>query len=226
VISVPTDAPRGRVEPSRRSRRVVVVAPHPDDEVLGTGLLLARLAKVGLPTTFVAVTDGEGAYADQDPDHLAALRRAEQAAALRLLGHGRSPVVRLGLPDGRVGDHLDALTSLLTSIVDAETLLVAPSSHDWHPDHVACGAGARATAATTGCERWSSLFWAHHYPESLAASRPALFELRGSRHEQAARARALECHRSQFERRSGTPILDRDLVEHLTRPVETFVDEP
>ncbi|WP_234009984.1 PIG-L family deacetylase, partial [Streptomyces sp. SA3_actF] len=41
---------------------VVVVAAHPDDEVLGAGGALALLAAAGNPLTVVTVTDGEGSH--------------------------------------------------------------------------------------------------------------------------------------------------------------------
>ena len=41
----------------------VVVAPHPDDETLAAGGLIAALTSRGIPVTVVAVTDGEHAYA-------------------------------------------------------------------------------------------------------------------------------------------------------------------
>ncbi|MYS00504.1 MULTISPECIES: PIG-L family deacetylase, partial [unclassified Streptomyces] len=42
--------------------RVVVVAAHPDDEVLGLGGTIARLAAAGHGLTVVSVTDGEGSH--------------------------------------------------------------------------------------------------------------------------------------------------------------------
>ena len=41
-------------------RRAVIVAPHPDDEVLACGGLLQMLAAQGSPMVLVAVTDGTG----------------------------------------------------------------------------------------------------------------------------------------------------------------------
>jgi LmbE family N-acetylglucosaminyl deacetylase len=50
-------------------RHALVVAPHPDDETLGTGGLIAALRSRGIEVTVVAVTDGENAYPDDvEPD--------------------------------------------------------------------------------------------------------------------------------------------------------------
>ena len=90
--------------PSTRPRRLVVVAPHPDDEVLGAGGLLQYMAAVGVETLVVAVTDGEAFYpgaAAQGYD-LPAMRAAESQVALERLGCGTTPIQRLGFPDGAV----------------------------------------------------------------------------------------------------------------------------
>jgi len=65
---------------------LLVVAPHPDDEVLGAGGLLALAGG-----EVVAVTDGEASHPRSDavdPADLVAARRAETAVALGLLGRG------------------------------------------------------------------------------------------------------------------------------------------
>ncbi|WP_338337804.1 PIG-L family deacetylase, partial [Xanthomonas citri] len=46
--------------------RVVVVSPHPDDEVLGCGGLLAMAIASGRQALIVSVTDGEAAYPQDD----------------------------------------------------------------------------------------------------------------------------------------------------------------
>ncbi len=40
--------------------RAVIVAPHPDDEILGCGGLLHLLGELGRRLALVAVTDGDG----------------------------------------------------------------------------------------------------------------------------------------------------------------------
>jgi len=78
---------------------VVVVAAHPDDEVLGTGGTMAILAAAGARLRLIAVTDGEGSHPGSDPAVIGSLRIAESAAALDLLGAREAEVIRLRLPD-------------------------------------------------------------------------------------------------------------------------------
>ena len=78
----------------RSGGHVVVVSPHPDDETLGVGGLLAELLARGWSVCVVAVTDGEAAHGRQVPSaarRLARRRRAEQEAALRQAAAERGP---------------------------------------------------------------------------------------------------------------------------------------
>src|SRR5690606_26752164 len=87
--------------------RAVVVAPHPDDEVLGCGMAMRWLSEQGCAVTIVACTDGEGSHPQSTavtPDVLRRIRADERARALELL-EVAPDVIRLGLPDGGLGGH-------------------------------------------------------------------------------------------------------------------------
>ena len=210
-----------------RVDRLVVVVPHPDDEALATGLLLAHAAELGLPTVIIAVTDGDGAYPTVDGTALARIRRREQATAVAALGHAPLAVRRPGVRDGAVSGEIDRIAAGIRSELTATTLLVAPSIHDWHPDHQACGLAAQRVAGAA-LHHWSSLFWAHHHPDALLTTSPRLVELAADEVTYQRRACAIECHRSQFEppRTESEPVLRPDLISHLRIPVEWYVEEP
>ncbi len=67
------------------ARRILAVQPHPDDNEIGAGATLARLADLGAQIRYVTVTDGRMGTADlkTPPDELAARRddEADRAAA-------------------------------------------------------------------------------------------------------------------------------------------------
>ncbi len=208
--------------------RLVVVAPHPDDEVLACGLLLAHAAELGLDVRVIAVTDGEAAYPDRDPFALAAVRRQEQRSAIEAVGLSPDVVHRLALPDGAVHDHVANVADAIRAHRgdrNQRTMLVAPSIHDWHPDHEACGRAARSVAAEWRGPFWSSLFWAHQHPAPLLASTTSLLRIDGDPVHHDARARAVGCHRSQFSRDRGEPVLTERDIRHLAAPCEFYVGE-
>ena len=83
------------------SAAVLVVAPHPDDETLGAGGLIAAAADAGLPVHVVLVSLGEGSHPDSPtttPDELARRRAAEFRDALAAL-HPDVTASSLGVPD-------------------------------------------------------------------------------------------------------------------------------
>jgi LmbE family N-acetylglucosaminyl deacetylase len=91
-----------RVARIHTCRRVLVVAPHPDDESLGCGGLIATLAWKGAAFRFVFVTDGGASHRHSQSwprPRLAARREAEATEALRRLGVGAETRLFLGLAD-------------------------------------------------------------------------------------------------------------------------------
>jgi LmbE family N-acetylglucosaminyl deacetylase len=143
--------------------RVVVVAPHPDDEVLGVGGTLAVWAAAGTEVAVVAVTDGEGSHPGSPtttPAALAARRAEERRDALAVLGV-EPAVARLRLPDSAVaaGDVADALGDLLR----AGDTVVVPVDGDGHPDHDAVAVGGARAAADAGVACWRYPVWLWHW---------------------------------------------------------------
>lgn len=126
-------------------RRVVVFAPHPDDEVLGCGGALADLIERGARVDVVLVTDGAAAARDAEERPLIASRRLEESRrALDALGGGT--LHEGGFPDRGLAEKLGEVEDLLARwLVDAvPDLVFVPSPVETHPDH-------RAVAAALFC---------------------------------------------------------------------------
>lgn len=139
----------------RPGARLMVLAPHPDDESLAAGGLIQRALARRVPVSVVFITDGENnPWPQRGLEHRiwigrrqraawGARRRAEADAALRALGGGVIDVHRLGWPDGGVTwkllDDTAALRESLQSLIAqmAPTVLVLPDLVDRHPDHSA-----------------------------------------------------------------------------------------
>lgn len=127
---------------------VVVLAPHPDDESLGCGALLAACFNAGRPAHVVLLTDGSASHPGSGSwpaQRLAQQRRAEATEAICRLGGSVGNVTFLGLADGAVpSEGADARAAVaeirrICIATDAATLL-STGPADAHADH-------RATAA-------------------------------------------------------------------------------
>ncbi len=102
----PPPPPPGRTE-EVRARSALVLAPHHDDEVLGCGGLVAELADAGAAVRVLFLSDGGGDAEGDDRRAYVARRRAEARAAAKVLGI--AGIDELGLPDGRLEQHLEAI---------------------------------------------------------------------------------------------------------------------
>lgn len=119
------------------AERVLVLAPHADDEVFGCGGSLALLAAQGAKVRTVIVSQGDQATT----------RQAESAAAAAILGYPTPE--HWNFVDRGLEDTLPALTARVAAVLDEmrPTLLFAPSPWEMHPDHRAvCDAALQAAA--------------------------------------------------------------------------------
>ncbi|MFD6693680.1 PIG-L deacetylase family protein [Micromonospora sp. L5] len=130
-------------------RRVLVLAPHADDEVLGCGGLLARLRdeNAAVRVLFMSVDGMHHAGLDRRAGF--AERVAEIEAVRGILGFEYS----IAYPDKDMCERLDTvprreLVDLIQSAADEfePDLLLLPSGHDYDQDHVATFAAGFAAA--------------------------------------------------------------------------------
>jgi LmbE family N-acetylglucosaminyl deacetylase len=126
------------------ARRVLVVAPHPDDETLGCGGLIARLVASGSVVHTVFLTDGGASHRASRtwPRHrLAALREHEASEALAALSAGDSPRTFLRLSDAAMPpegstEWLAARDTFADIVANLQPdLAILPWRRDPHCDH-------------------------------------------------------------------------------------------
>ncbi len=107
----------------KSSDRILIFAPHPDDESLGTGGLIARAVEKNATVKVVMVTDGSRSHTHTifnqfrastnltENVSLPELRHNETLKALKNLGLNESNIIFLGYPDGGLrailNDHWD-----------------------------------------------------------------------------------------------------------------------
>ncbi|PFG68510.1 LmbE family N-acetylglucosaminyl deacetylase [Propionibacteriaceae bacterium ES.041] len=209
-------------------RRVVVVAPHPDDEILGVGGLLHLLARSGVPVTVLAVTDGTAAPAPAgwSAQELGVRRSAESERACALLG--LPAPLRLGLQDGAVTADEAVLVELIAGHLDQQTICLSTWPQDGHPDHDACGRAAARAAAGVGARLLSYPVWWWHWgrPDDPTGPRPAARRVALPADLQQLKAEAVAAFTSQLEPPGPgrDPVLPRPVLDRLVTAEEVLIE--
>ena len=214
----------------------LVLAPHPDDESLGCGGLIARAVASGRSPLVVVLTDGAGSHPGSvayPGARLAALREAETLAAVGALGLGAERVVFLREADTRAphgGVALDVVAGRVGALVERHgcTAVLASWAHDPHCDHLAADRVARAVAARCGVAHWAYPVWGWTLAEDAAVPGG---EVVGGRLDvgtyAGAKARAVAAHRSQHGLVVGDDpggfVLPRGLLHHFEGGWEVFL---
>lgn len=207
-------------------RRAVVIAPHPDDEVIGAFGLIRRLREHGVRVRVIVATDGAASHRHSvrfPPERLATARRAESRAGMARAGLAVHDVHFIGRADGSLGDYDDADCRVLARDLargPAPDLLVLPSQADDHPDHRTVARAGRLLWPRCR-QRLTYVVW----PRADQPVPPTRLRLSLSdRHWHLKRA-ALACHRTQTGLIDDDPegfCMSRDQRVAFTRPVERF----
>lgn len=135
----PLEAPRCLSAPTRGS--VVVLAPHPDDEVIGVGGTLALHARQGDRVHVVVAFDGAAGLPTMAPEQARDLRCLEALAGGRALSSATSALTHqfLEFPEGHelTDAELQRGAALLARILMERrpTSVYAPWPGDAHHDH-------------------------------------------------------------------------------------------
>ena len=158
-----------RIESLGPPGRVVIVAPHPDDEVFALGGTMTLFEWGGYELEIVAVTDGEASHARSNritPATLRDLREQETVRAYRELGI-RPQRLRFGLPDSDVVSHAEVLRQMLFVRLAGASAVFAPIPTDGHPDHDSVGQAVAEVAEALGVRCWRYAIWARLHPERI-----------------------------------------------------------
>jgi len=125
--------------------RVMIIAPHPDDESLGCGGLIAHLRAQQAEVWILFLTTGEASHPNSKkypPNRLGALRKTEAIKACKILGVEEDHLFFFNAGDGKLSTYLeadDSLTNRLQEIFQKiqPNTVFKPWRRDHHIDHVA-----------------------------------------------------------------------------------------
>jgi LmbE family N-acetylglucosaminyl deacetylase len=172
------DLPLSRLDQITNGETAMVLAPHPDDESLGCGGLIAQACALGQPPIVAILTDGTGSHPLSPSYPSARLRDLREREA-------RQAVDILGLPPGRVHflgfrdtvapksgpEYLCAVNAIIRLMCAYDCrILCAPWLHEPHGDHEAAQIIARSAASITNALLLSYLVWGWTLPPDAALS--------------------------------------------------------
>ncbi len=214
----------------------LVLAPHPDDESLGCGGLIAQTAS----RAHVAIlTDGTMSHPNS-PSYpaarLKAVREAEAADAVAVLGVPAARLLFLRYQDAaapRWGTALRHAGDRVADLIRSRGIrtVLASWRHDPHCDHLAAHRIAARACRLTGARHLSYAVWGWTLPPNHALPRCTILgwrlDIAGTL---PVKQRAIACHRSQM---TGLIADDPDgftvpttLLDLCDRPFETFLKVP
>lgn len=133
---------------------ILCIQPHPDDNEIGAGATIAKLAKKGCKVTYLTVSDGSVGTTDPNvkAEDLARIRKQEVEKSAKYLGV--SEVIFLNFPDGSYPDEKELCKSILEVIrkVQPEFIMVPDPflPYECHPDHRRVGMAAAEAMIFSG----------------------------------------------------------------------------
>ena len=173
------------------SQPVLILAPHPDDETLGCGGMIADCCVRGYDVRVVVLTDGS-LQGDT------ATREGEAIEALATLGLLDSHIAFLGLKDGDLANS-PALMRQVCGYASAAGTVCTTWGYDPHPDHQAAFELGQSVAGEVGVKLFC-------YPITLDGSMVPprkRWEIQAARLDisdhLATKCRAIDCYKSQLE---------------------------
>lgn len=172
ILARMRELPLARLDQITNGENVMVLAPHPDDESLGCGGLIAQACALGQPPIVAILTDGTGSHPSSPsypPVRLRDLREREARQAVDLLGLPPERIHFLRFRDTAAPTFGPAFNCAVTTIVRLMRsyhcrILCAPWFYEPHGDHEAAQLIARSAASVTDALLLSYLVWGWTLP--------------------------------------------------------------
>ncbi|WP_339531170.1 PIG-L family deacetylase [Pseudomonas mucidolens] len=222
VISVAELVPEGR--------RAVIIAPHPDDEVLGCGGLLQGLAALDRTLQLISVTDGSASHPGSrrwPAQRLSVVRPQESAQALHRLGLPLHSLkwLRAGFADSQVAAREDELGEFIQRHLKPGDVVFTTWREDGHCDHEAVGRASARAALAVGASLVELPIWTWHWatPDDQQVPWHRARKIALTAEAIARKRHAMHAFASQLEgdpQIGLPPVLAPYVIERLLQPFE------
>lgn len=215
--------------------RLMLIAPHPDDESVACGVVLQRAVRAGAAIGVIYITDGENNPWPQrvieskwrlntaDRTRWGRIRRGEALTALGRLGVQPAAARFIGLPDQKLTALLarDARFVLkrLASMINqwGPTHLIFPSHFDRHPDHSAVAVMIQLILPELVLNGITTSAWTYAVHGNSRAFFGRAEPMQSSDPEQLVKLQAIRCHATQLR------LSRKRFLGYVRRP-ESFIN--
>lgn len=200
-----------------KAEKVLILSPHPDDDVIGAGGLIKYLSDGGSSIKVIYFTDGSKSNSSANfSEGLIEKREKEAREAGKILGVGEQKFLRL--PHQKMRSSFE-LSALIRKELEFEKpdLLLAPSIEEPHPDHLAV---SEALSESMSNYYESLNIWLYETFGSGRLNR--LFDISG---QVEAKQEALRAHKSQFSiRKYDQAILSLNRFRSLSAGLDGYAE--
>ena len=224
---VPLISPASLLPPGAR---VVLIAPHPGDEVVMCGGLLQLLDKLGHPVQLLSITDGSASHPGSrrwSAQRLSVFRPQESVEALRRLGLPLHHLqwIRGGFPDSALDEYETELTQFIARYLRPGDVLFSTWRNDGNVDHDAVGRASLLAAAQCQVPVYELAVRAWHWPAGEQARLPwhRARKIRLDTWAAARKSHATHAYASQLQGEPALgikPSLPRAILERMRQPYE------
>lgn len=207
--------------------KVLVLAPHPGDEIFGIGGTLARHREQGDEIRIIYLCDGRSGtkrpVTEIVRDELKKVRRAEAVAGITTLGINPGKLTFWAYRDGELTANKTVVKALTQVLVEyLPTIIYAPHAADSHPDHVTTAQLLAKTLVTMGGELPGEI-WGYEFWQPTFANR--IVDITSVSQQKAV---AMQAHASQLKCRAYDTAIDglnryRGGLAGLQGPAEGFL---
>jgi LmbE family N-acetylglucosaminyl deacetylase len=240
LLADPAALPVRQIHTIKR-QRVLIVAPHPDDETLGCGGAISLLCRQGYDVNVLIISDGTGSHPNSrkyPAPVLRWIRSQETRTALAILGVNRSAITFLHLKDGAIptvtAPKFHAAKVLCRNYLQAtapDTIFV-PWRLDPHPDHRATWQLIQAAILSLGIMPQTIEYpiWDWDLPQQITVD---LSQITGWRLDILSvlkqKIQAIESYRSQLGQLIDDDphgfYLSAEMLANFTRPWEVYFEQ-
>lgn len=157
--------------------RVVVIAPHPGDEVIACGGLLQLLSTREYALQLISITDGSASHPGSTvwpAKRLSVVRPQESVEALRRLGVPLHSLkwIRGGFADNALAAREQQMSQFIARYLQPGDVVFTTWRNDGNDDHDAVGRAAAKACAVKGVHLHELPIWAWHWPVRETAAIP------------------------------------------------------